>query len=185
VRVICVVGAHGVGKTTLCRLLAERLGVPFDEELGARLAADRRWRGPGVRPDAPQVDFDVELFRREMGRDDAARAPLRVVETWHPGNLAYAMRRSPSVAAEMLPALRERVAGTACCIPLLAPPEVLSSRAWEQGDTRYFDAVGHAAGLCAARLDIEVTAPAWTHADAPAAVLANALQRLEEARWTR
>lgn len=94
---VIFVGVHGSGKTTLGRQLAREFEVPFDAELG-REAMERR--GPSrATVDAGQ-DFDAMLWAEEGDRDQRARQELRgvrgirrVVETWHIGNAAYAIRR--------------------------------------------------------------------------------------------
>ncbi len=156
VRTVVVVGPHGVGKTTLGRLLAERLGCPFHPEVGERLAADPAWRDPGAAADAPQAAFDRRVFVEEFARDlawEAAGGGLRVVETWHPGNLAYALRRSPAEAARWLAAVRERPAWAGVLpVVLTASPAVLARRQHEPGDPAFFAEVGRLAGALAVAL---------------------------------
>ena len=76
------------------------------------------------------------------------RGVPRVVETWHPGNLAYARARSAAIAARMEPRLREsaaRIAGEILVQPLLASEHSLRARRHEPGPlelTLWFLAVG-------------------------------------------
>jgi predicted ATPase len=182
---IVLVGAHGVGKTSLGRALAERLGVPFDHEIGAELAADATWRAPGIEAHARQAAFDVEVVRRELERD-AVTPPgtFRVVETWHPGNLAYADLRGTELTRSSLLAVRRSVATRlAVVVPLVAPPEVLRARASESGDPRFFDAVGQASAIWAARLGLPVTRPLWTHRATPHELADEVLRYIEEVPW--
>lgn len=94
---VILVGVHGSGKTTLGQQLARALAVPFEPELG-REAMERL--GPSrATVDAGQ-DFDAMLWAAEGDRDRRARQEhrgvrgvRRVVETWHIGNAAYAIRR--------------------------------------------------------------------------------------------
>ena len=92
---IVLVGPHGAGKSTLGRALAARRGVAFEDEIGARLRAESLARDPSLHAMRAQPEFDARVFREEIARD-ARHLPgaCRVVETWHPGNLAYAAARS-------------------------------------------------------------------------------------------
>lgn len=94
---VILIGVHGSGKTTLGSQLARDLGVPFDAELG-REAMERR--GPASATVDAGEDFDTALWAVEGERDQRARQELRgvrgvrrVIETWHIGNAAYAIRR--------------------------------------------------------------------------------------------
>lgn len=82
-----------------------------------------------------QPDFDEAVFRAELRRDRESPGP-RVVETWHPGNLAYALGRSPEAAEAWKPRLREqcrRLGGTVLVVPLRIRPETLRARQTEPG----------------------------------------------------
>ena len=112
---VILVGAHGSGKTTLGQQLARDLEVPFHAELG-REAMERR--GPTSATVDAGEDFDAALWAEEEDRDRQAR-PLRgvrgirrVVETWHIGNAAYAIRRpGTSTPRDWRGALAARLAG--------------------------------------------------------------------------
>lgn len=97
---VILVGVHGSGKTTLGRQLAHDLKIPFHAELG-REAMERR--GPESATVDAGAGFDAALWDAEWVRDQragqelrAARGVRRVIETWHVGNAAYAIRRPDS-----------------------------------------------------------------------------------------
>jgi predicted ATPase len=107
--VLVMVGPHGSGKTTLGRLVAQRLGWRYDCEIGAELRARELSLRAGSHASRHQPEFDRRVIELEMERDRCSR-DCRIVETWHPGNLAYARLRSPEVAARYEPILKRHVA---------------------------------------------------------------------------
>lgn len=142
---IVLIGPHGAGKTTLGRVLAARLGAPFHGELGRELARDPAWRPTGATAEDAAPAFDAELFRRELARDLAWEhepAPVRVVETWHLGNEAYAVERSPAVLAAWAGALRDRCrAERILVVSVQAPVAVLRARQSEPGSVAFYTRV--------------------------------------------
>jgi predicted ATPase len=167
--VIVLIGCHGAGKTSLGEALARRLGLPFDDEIGRRLASDAALRPPGQTAAHSQAPFDQAVFEAELARDLERRDRPRVIETWHPGNLAYAAARSPAVAARWLAAVRQTCRRDATVVvPVRAPMAVLQRRQSEPGDVRFFIAVALAAERWAAFLGLPVLPPVWTHRARPA-----------------
>jgi DNA polymerase III delta prime subunit len=158
--VIALIGPHGAGKTTLGLALAKALGLPFHDELGREMAGDPSWRAPGRTAEHAQQGFDAELFARERARDLTCAGP-RIVETWHPGNLAYAARRSPEVAAAWLPDLRRVVPGT-LALPIIASRRTLAARQSEPGDLHFFLEIGLASLRWAADLGAVLLPPVHT-----------------------
>ncbi len=147
---LAITGSHGAGKSTLGRSLAARLGWPFHDEVGWELA-----QGRGLDEDAtqPQIAFDEWVFSRERDRDRRAPAD-RVVETWHPGNLAYAGLRSPGVVRAWLPEVRRATSGEVLVVHLHAPASVLAARKHEPGPAEFFVRVGREVRLWTGRLGL-------------------------------
>jgi hypothetical protein len=167
--IIVLIGAHGAGKTTLGHALARRMGIPFHDEIGRRLAADQSWRPTGTTAQDPQQTFDERVFGAELERDDAwPGETARIVETWHPGNLAYAERRSPAVPAQFLDQVRSRCRETTpIVVPLLASRAALARRQSEVGDLGFFVQVAERAAAWAARLGLTMLQPVRTDRATP------------------
>jgi thymidylate kinase len=170
--VLCLLGPHGAGKTTLGRALAEHLGWPFDDEIGRRLREEALERDPYAHALLPQASFDERVVAAELARDEAGVCP-RIVETWHPGNLAYAAHRSQETYA----ALESRVRGTVSRLrdrvvvqPLTMSRRVALQRLSEPGPSRlelvtFFMAVAESARRQSKEWGIEVWPALSTNAN--------------------
>ena len=103
---VAITGTHCAGKATVGRLLAERLGSSkwtFQAELGdilrettALVAGGHRLGNGGGDTNAKSWDeqvYEAEILRDEESITSDACASSRVVETWHVGNLAWALFR--------------------------------------------------------------------------------------------
>ncbi len=118
--------------------IAARLGWQFDPEIGEALRRKALARHASAHARQPQPWFDCRVFLAEIARDRERGTQPRVVETWHPGNLAYACRRSPRVALAFLPYLRAILARQADRVlvqPLDVGRETLQTRFREPGPT--------------------------------------------------
>jgi hypothetical protein len=136
--ILVMLGAHGSGKTTLGRLAARRLGWPFDEEIGKRLRDEALRLDAGNHAAACQPDFDRRVAELEIERDRRSLG-CRVVETWHPGNLAYAWQRSPAEAARLEARLRVHASSLGARVlvqPLIIDREAALNRLTQPGPGR-------------------------------------------------
>lgn len=181
--ILVLLGPHGAGKTTLGQALSRRLAVPFDDEVGRRLAAARR---PTTQTAAAaQPSFDDAVLEEELSRDAARPAGcLRVVETWHPGNLAFTSLRSPERLAAHEARLRPHLhAAEVLVVVLWAPRSVLRARQSEAAPLPFFLKVGRRAERYARRLGLPILARLRTDRE-PAEALAERLCRdLDGRSW--
>jgi len=183
------VGCHGSGKTTLGRCTARALGWRFDEEIGESLRLEALAQDPDAHAAMPQAAFDREVFRRELARDRAHAGEPRVVETWHPGNLAYALKRNPQVALESWHELRSHLQPHATRVlvqPLLISAAELKSRLREPGPEAevfipWLMEVGRIAGEAAQWLGLEVAPPLQTDRLTMEAAVHQVLARVQRA----
>lgn len=185
---LVLLGCHGAGKTTLGKALARYTGWAFHEELGRRLAEDRRWRPRGRSAASSQQEFDHELMRQELRRDlDWSPDVPRIIETWHPGNLAYASARGSLVAPELHAQIQLRCqAARTVVLPVLAPRDVLAGRQSEAGDLEFFLTVAGQSLSQAEALGLAMLPPVWTHMDSPDRIAARLAPRfLGQARRER
>ena len=90
-KVVCLIGAPGSGKSAVGFAL-EKKGYTFLKEKAQELIA--RGMKPGLYADE---GFDRELMKLEFQRDKTLGEGLYVLETWHPGNIAWIQIRSPNV----------------------------------------------------------------------------------------
>lgn len=183
--VLVFIGPHGAGKTTVGRAVAARLGWCFDAEIGAALRAECLRRDPGQHALVAQDDFDEEVFSRELARDGARRAPA-VVETWHPGNVAYASNRSPAVVSAWFPRLTShvrRLASRVLVQPLRIERETALRRLSEPGPDAdqtvdFFLCVGTTAERLATRWGLTMLPPIATDTLTPEEVCTLVLERV-------
>jgi thymidylate kinase len=163
---IAIIGSHGAGKTTIGRALSVALGIRFDEEIGARLRVAAQARDESAHAIAPQREFDLLVEQLELQRDQDAETP-RVVETWHPGNAAYALERNGDdycVRAAMRAAQRTR---TTLVVPLYVSKQVARARLSERGAppedlVQFFLRVGRRATQLAAEWGLPMIEPICT-----------------------
>lgn len=150
VQTLVLIGPHAAGKTTLGRRVAAALGWRFDDEIGERLRRLALAADPHAHAQRVQEDFDEKVLMAELLRDAESESVPRVIETWHSGNLAYARRRSPQVAARFEDRLRvaaQRAPGL-LVQPLALSEKTLRLRQSEPGPediARFFLDVGQAA----------------------------------------
>jgi thymidylate kinase len=117
---ICIVGTHTSGKSTIGRKLAKILGCLFHAELGeTERDSESLVEGGHLHGDGSSTaslnskDWDDFLLKKECERDAAfkdSKGSIRVVETWHVGNVAWFRLRQQKSAANNADQERYRIA---------------------------------------------------------------------------
>ena len=132
---LVMIGCHGSGKTTLGKLIAHQLGWNFCEEIGEKLRRSLQEKDANQHAAVPNPSFDRAVIQSEIDRDKEHTYP-RVIETWHPGNLAYARARSPNeyaaLEASVISSIQPYLDRT-LVIPLYMPFEEFKNRIHEPG----------------------------------------------------
>lgn len=182
--IVNLVGPHGAGKTTFGKALAAVTGWTFHDEIGKRLAADSAFRSSGARTSDPQPRFDLEVFAREVERDrtfaEEHPGAIRIVETWHPGNIAFAMSRSPSVVGGMIPHVRHAIDWSrVVVVPVGARRATLEQRKEYPEPLSYFLAVGLHALTIALAYGAIAARPICTDHGTPEDLVAGFLPHIE------
>ena len=98
--IIFVCGIHCSGKTSILQHLEENKYISYrGHEIGKELYYERKFQ-----PNLQNMDFELEVAQREFERDIKLMNHDGVVaiETWHPGNLAYAYVRNPDSANNLI-----------------------------------------------------------------------------------
>ena len=102
---LAVFGPHNGGKLTVGTILARKLKWDFHEELGdvlrdeTRLVPDGHIFGDNNSSNKNGLSWDDTIFAAETARDESfsinhlSAQRNRIVETWHPGNLLWALQR--------------------------------------------------------------------------------------------
>ncbi|RME46054.1 MAG: hypothetical protein D6795_15895 [Deltaproteobacteria bacterium] len=88
-------GTHCAGKTSILQTLEAEGVLSFrGTEIGKDLYYERRFD-----PEGQGRAFEYEVTRRELARDEELLETSGIIgiETWHPGNLAYAAVRNPPI----------------------------------------------------------------------------------------
>ena len=99
VKAIFLCGPHTSGKTSILkRLKEEHFFQRIELEIGKELYYQRKFS-----TERQGEDFEREVTRLELERDRKITEVDHFVgiETWHPGNLAYAMVRNPHMVDEL------------------------------------------------------------------------------------
>lgn len=98
-----ICGPHCSGKTTIInRLKRDGITVFAGSEIGKDFYYERKKNG--FETALVNKEFEYEVANAEISRDIimSESEGLNVVETWHPGNLAYILERNPKIFGDMV-----------------------------------------------------------------------------------
>lgn len=124
--VVFVIGPHCSGKTTLLQTLKQELNIVRCSEIGKDLYYERKFL-----TNHQGEEFEFEVSDLELQRDQTYLGKEQIfgVETWHPGNIAYAAVRNPKSVDQLINAARKSpFIEEAVGIWLRVPKETIMSR---------------------------------------------------------
>lgn len=94
---IYIVGSHATGKTTLCRYISRRYGLPMITEVARAVLAEMEAAFDALRTDMELVaEYQAQVFARQMAEERMHRG--RFVSDRAFDNLAYAAEHTTIVA---------------------------------------------------------------------------------------
>lgn len=126
-------GVHGAGKSTIARLFVERnRGFAYFPEIGGQLRREVSYNALHSKE-----DFDLEVMKREMARDKQLLIDPKtpVVETWHIGNMAYALARNPQLFEVYRGAITKQ-------LRLFEPTGIMLDITWDTFRSRITEKIG-------------------------------------------
>lgn len=125
--VFFICGPHCSGKTSIINRLYEDGIISYaGDEIGKKLYYARR-----LITDKQNSDFELEVSQMELERDESLDTKNKIccIETWHPGNLAYAAVRNPYFLPKLLEECKKsKILNNAHGILLRAPIGKISQR---------------------------------------------------------
>lgn len=97
-----ICGTHCCGKTSIIDRLKDEGIIQFSgDEIGKRLYYEQKFSTAKQDP-----NFELILAKMELKRDKLIAkfksSKLAALETWHPGNVAYALERNPETAKNLI-----------------------------------------------------------------------------------
>lgn len=99
-KLVFICGTHATGKTSILKKLeASSIISERGSELGKDLYYQRNFK-----TEEQGAEFEKEIVELELERDNRIKEKegIIAVETWHPGNLAYADIRNKEIIKELI-----------------------------------------------------------------------------------
>ncbi|MBD5469455.1 MAG: hypothetical protein HDR21_15120 [Lachnospiraceae bacterium] len=125
--IVFLCGPHCSGKSSILKsLYDESLLSDWGFEIGKELYYQNHFD-----TECQNQDFEFEVSRRELNRDHKYVKSKGIIgiETWHPGNLAYAAVRNPSIVSKLIRCMiKSPLISNARGIRLQISPEVILER---------------------------------------------------------
>ncbi len=164
-RFFFVCGPHCSGKTSIiARLREEGIIATAGEEIGKKFYYERK--APGFDTALAGEDFEYEVTTAELKRDYliTSTGAAAALETWHPGNLAYVLQRTPRVFDPLVRLIRQAspffTTGNITGIRLTVSRDVIRQRTRTFADNRdwaadFYFRMNELLPLCLSALHLE------------------------------
>ena len=107
---VFIMGPHCAGKTSLIKALYNNNVANFaGYEIGKQLYYERV--NAGFKTENSDASFENEILCSEIERDNYLNLleGVQLVETWHPGNLAYVLERTPDVFCYLVNKIKQHI----------------------------------------------------------------------------
>lgn len=158
-RVIYICGPHCSGKSSILKKLYEdKILTEWGPEIGKELYYQRRL---DTEAQGEKFELEVSALEQERDRDYLNKNEVIGIETWHPGNLAYAAVRNPEIVPALIQNMKKSpLIHKAYGIRFTISPETIAKRTKTFQDNRewathFYKKIDSELDSCIKQLDLQ------------------------------